>query len=570
MNFDNLIEQYGTSIVYKNKIGVGIYGFETDIKAVLNIASADAKYVKQGLIQVGDFIAHFKTSQVVSVGDRITYDGVDWEIMSVEKITYMGATAYYMAAMIRTIDPIVQYGVTWDESADAYARTGTLHGTAVGSSPGNAVLPIQAAMKRCILNDAGVVQYYLDPADSTKKADGSPANIDGTDGQVMVEIPAFYYRYLYDGSVHLWEISPVAKAGFTLHPAFVKNGVNVSARYIGAYEGVMYDVSASRYTNGVYDPVFDQTTFTAATKTITQPNRTNPYTPLQVGDKIKVSGTANNNGTFTVATTGDQSITVEEDLVDETASAIVETEKDWTATTGDKLASVSGKAPINYGTRANFRAAAKNRGAGWRQQDYDLILAIQLLYLVEYASFNSQSAIGKGLTDWGGASWLNYNRHNPINYTGISNSDGNGTNNVDNGAGVVGSYMSYRGIENWYGHILKWVDGININDRVPYVSNNDSTFADNTATGYIALGIALPPSNGWQSTLHKISRGFLPAAVGASATTKITDYFYGGSGWRVGLHGGWASDTTLAGAFFWQLAYLSSDLERQTGGRLAY
>ncbi len=473
--------------------------------------------------------------------------------------------------VLRAAEKIIQYGITWNESADTYTRTGVLQGVAVGSSPGNALLPIQSKMRRCVINDAGVVQYYLDPADSTKKADGTPANLDGTDGQVMVEIPAFYYRYLYAGTTHLWEISPVAKTGFTLHPAFVKNGTNVSARYIGAYEGVLYDVSAARYTNGLYLTA-SSTTFAVTTNVITQAGRTNPFSRLQVGDKIVVSGTVNNNGTKTVSVAGAQSITVSEALVTETAaSAVIEIERDWTATTGDKLASVNAKAPMNMGTRANFRAVAKNRGTGWRQEDYDLISAVQLLYLTEYASFYSQSTIGAGITNVG--DWAAYNDYNPIAPTGNSNVIGNATGNTAGAtlaATEITKYLSYRGIENFFGHVWKWVDGININSNVPYVSNNDTQFADDTLTNYTALGVTLSGVDGWQNTLAKIARGFLPLTVGASSTTKITDYYWQNTGWRVAVLGGSAGDGANAGAFSANLYSASSHLYRSISGRLAF
>ena len=52
----------------------------------------------------------------------------------------------------------------------------------------HASLPIQSGMRRCVMNASGV-NYYLDAADSTLKADGTAAVLDGTDGDVMVEIP---------------------------------------------------------------------------------------------------------------------------------------------------------------------------------------------------------------------------------------------------------------------------------------------------------------------------------------------------------------------------------------------
>jgi len=465
--------------------------------------------------------------------------------------------------------PSSYYGVSWDESADTYARTGALVGVAAGSSPGNALLPIQASMRRCLINDLGVVQYYLDPSDSTKKVGGGAAVLTGADGQVMVEIPAFYYRYAYSGTSHTWEISQVPLAGFSLHPAFMKNNVFVPYRYMAAYEGVLYDVSASIYTDGIYQTAVS-CVFANADSSLTIASRTGVFSKLTVGDKIVVSGTAANNGTKTVASlVSATKITIAEAVTDGTdAATVIATEKDWTATTGDKLCSVSGKAPINYGTRANFRAVALNRGTGWRNQDYDLISAIQLLYLVEYASFYSQSVIGAGLTDWS-AAWPAYNDYNPINNTGLSNAKGNTTFNLSNGNGVVGSYMTYRGIENWYGHLWKWVDGININANVPYVSNTQP-FADDTATNYTALGITLINSDGWQNTLQKQDRGFLPLTVGAASTTKVTDYYYQAAGWRVVLLGGNASYGAIAGAFFVAAYSASGYAFRDVVGRLAF
>ena len=463
-----------------------------------------------------------------------------------------------------------KYGITWDESADTYTRTGCLVSVSTGSSPSDTLIPIQAAMRRCIINDAGVVQYYLDPADSTKRVGGGAADLTGVDGQVMVEIPAFYYRYAYSGTTHTWEISLTPLSGFSLHPAFIKNNEFVPYRYIGAYEGSLYDISASRYVNGL-QLTAGSVTFTNATSVISRTGESHPFTRLEVGDKIVVAGTTNNNGTFTVSVTGDQSITVTEALVDETAaSTTIGTEKDFTATTGDKLCSVSGKAPINDLTRLNGRTIVKNRGAGWRQQDYDLISAVQLLYLIEYASFYSQSTIGNGLTDWTSGTWDGWNDLNPIEVTGGSNSNGNATANTSGGDGITGSYMSYRGIENFFGHIWQWVDGINVNNDVPYVSNNDTDFVDDTITNYTALGITLANANGYQDTLEQISRGFLPASVGASSSAKITDYYYQAAGWRVVTLGGHASHGAFAGAFYLYAGAASSSSYRNFGVRLAF
>ena len=551
-----------------------------------------------------------------------------------------------------TLDNTV-YGLDWDESADNYTRSGTLIGITNGTSPGNDYLPIQRRMQRCVLNDSGQLQYYLLPTDGTKKWDGSSANLDGTDGQVMVQIPKFYYLYSYTGTTHSWSISLTPHPGYQPHPAFYKNGAWVDYRYIGAYEGVLEDVSASIYANGVYlaskSLSFDSETktiakltgsaatvnmtgaaagtgfapsdvltldggtvgatitvatvggsgevltitlttkgygYTTGVKTTTGGSGsdctiniatletlTNGFTNLAAGDKVTISGSASNNSTFTVATTGSASFTVDESVTDEpyalTATAV--TQKDFTATSGDKLSSVTGYAPITQGTRAQFRAIAANRGSGWRQLDYDLVSALQLLYLTEYASFYSQSVIGIGITAV--TDWLTYSDYNPISKTGNSNAAGNATGNTAGATSCATEktkYMSYRGIENWYGHLWKWADGININNNIPYISNNTANWADDTATNYIDLGVTLVATNGWQSTLKQISRGFLPDAVGASEVTKITDYYYQASGWRAVLVGGKADSGGSAGAFYVFTYFASGNARQHIGGRLCY
>jgi len=395
----------------------------------------------------------------------------------------------------------VSYGVSWDESqaTGGYTRTGALAGFPTGCSLEDALIPIQARMRRCVINDAGVVQYYLSSSDSTKKADGITASVlDGTDGQVMVQIPAFYYKYGYTGTTHTWEISLYPQSGFSLHPAFTKNGEVVAYRYIGAYEGIGYDASAAAY--------------------------------IDCG-----TGAADN----------------------------------WSGgaidTANDKLGSVSGFAPMMDETRAEFRLISANRGTGWRQQDYDLSSAIQLLYLIEYADWNSQSMIGMGRTELTGGTWV---KDSYIGVTGKSNSKGNGTFSV--GGNTNDAYMTYRGIENFFGNIWKWVDGINVNANVPYVSNTDTDFADDTATDYTSLGITLGAVNGYQMTLEQQGRGFLPASIGGASNTYITDYYYQAAGWRVARLGGNARYGLVAGVAYWTLAFAAADDDVNVGGRLCF
>ena len=476
-------------------------------------------------------------------------------------------------------------GIIWDESTTtpACVRIGQGASAAVSAAiPGNLAI-IQSLMRRCILSDAGVVQYYLDPADSALKENGDAANLDGSDGQVMVEIPLGWLKYDYQNNEHQWIISKEQFNGAERLDAFFKNGAWVTNRYMSAYGGIMYDASRSAYTNGLQLTV-GSTDFIGEGANIIGRDETHAFSMLESGDKIVVAGAtdANNNGVKTASAINGSAITVSEDLdtFEGDANVTIETQKDFN---NDKLSSVSGKAPINYGTRANFRAMAVNRDTGWRQQDYDLVSAVQLLYLVEFANWNSQLMIGNGLTDWGSATWGAWNDYNPIERSGNSNGDGNATANNSAGSGNTGSYMSYRGIENFFGDLWKWVDGLNVEFGTgadytgqAYACNDDSLpFADNVSAGYTALAGLLPgkisnvSQSGWQRTLCQQGRGFLPTATGGGDSTYICDYYYQSTGWRVAMLGGSASSGLLAGVAYWRVYYSSGLRGRAVAGRLA-
>lgn len=131
-------------------------------------------------------------------------------------------------------------------------KTFTRLAGAVGLSHGTDFnkFPTYAEMRRCNLSDEGVVNAYYGDADFKE---------DGSNGQVMVEIPKFYYKVvplkldrITDGKgFHLrkaeYYISQRPIEGFKIHPAFTITGEEHDYIYIGAYEGCLYDVSVSDY-----------------------------------------------------------------------------------------------------------------------------------------------------------------------------------------------------------------------------------------------------------------------------------------------------------------------------------
>ena len=132
--------------------------------------------------------------------------------------------------------------LSWDSSTDTYT-TNTLGLSTVTNT--------HLGMRRCLLKADGSVNYYLHATDSSLKDDGVTASIlTGADGNVMVEIPAFYVKYSNVGVIHNWAISSVPREGFVLHPAFVKAGLPVPYRYISAYD-VCVNTTGSTYQSGL-------------------------------------------------------------------------------------------------------------------------------------------------------------------------------------------------------------------------------------------------------------------------------------------------------------------------------
>jgi hypothetical protein len=206
--------------------------------------------------------------------------------------------------------------------------------------------------------------------------------------------------------------------------------------------------------------------------------------------------------------------------------------------------------------------------------------ALQILYLTEYASFYSQNVLGYGIAAVG--NWVDYNDLNPIAKTGNGNAIGNASGNtatsaITTGAGAASVYLKYRGIENFYGHIWKWIDGMNVNNNIPYLCNNTANFADDTVSNYTrpkdinGIDITMHNADGYQITLNKSGRCMMPSSVDASSSTsKITDYYWQSTGWRVVSVGGFADNGALVGCCCLRCYDASSYVSRKLGGRLVF
>ena len=221
--------------------------------------------------------------------------------------------------------------------------------------------------------------------------------------------------------------------------------------------------------------------------------------------------------------------------------------------------SKSGLAPLVSITRATARTGSTGKGAGWYQYDMAAHNAILLLYLVEYADFDSQRKIGWGISDAGSI-------HNSGETDTMQYHTGRPT---DTGAIAV----QYRHIENPYGNMECFVDGVNFNGNTVYICTDPTKYADDTSTGYTNAGTKAG-STGYIKALEfstAMPWAFYPSEVGGSDSTYIPDYLWDdASGWQTAAvqgtyNGGWRN-----GLFYYSVNKNSNVATDILGSRLMY
>lgn len=223
--------------------------------------------------------------------------------------------------------------------------------------------------------------------------------------------------------------------------------------------------------------------------------------------------------------------------------------------------STSGNQSVNSMTRATARSNIKSRGTGYYQYDYLTYLTILYLYLVEYADWNAQNVIGYGYCASGNSGQIN---------TG-------GTDNMTYHTGTAGSSrdandaIQYRYIENLWGNIFQWVDGIYFTGTSINVIKNPENFSD-SANG-TQLSFTRASASGYVSDVGSDNTNpeyIYPTAVNGSPTTYCSDYnFYKSSGVVLYAGGGWAN-SGYCGVLCLSCDILASQYYSDGSARLIY
>ena len=196
--------------------------------------------------------------------------------------------------------------------------------------------------------------------------------------------------------------------------------------------------------------------------------------------------------------------------------------------------SKTGVLPKVSATRATFRSNIHSLGNEIWQSDFALIWTIRMLYLVEFADWNSQNKIGYGCAPDGSTSAVrNMGYTDAMQYhTG-----------TDQASRTTYGGTQYRWIEGLWDNCFDWCDGIYFSGANIYGILNTNNFSDTTNGTLVG---ARPTSSNFISALEQSSVNdyewcLYPSSLGGGGTTYVCDYcYYNASG--VVLHVGGGCD----------------------------
>ena len=224
--------------------------------------------------------------------------------------------------------------------------------------------------------------------------------------------------------------------------------------------------------------------------------------------------------------------------------------------------SSSGSAPLINEKITMLRESASKLGTDFSILDYHYYV-LQTLYLIEYADYDSQSVLGKGLTE-----------NDSIITLG-------GTDSLGMKSGCLvndGKHsMIYRGIEDIYGYVLEFVDGINIKDGQAYINYDFTTYWSDTFDGnYKALGYVNANSTGWITKLGYDNNNpliGLPTEIDTTNTdfnnpSGIKDVYDAELGNKILVVGGASADSSAAGLWLSGVGIGSGNANAYIGSRL--
>lgn len=406
------------------------------------------------------------------------------------------------------LEDIYSYGVEWDSTvADP-----TL--TRIGNPLLHKSLPVQSQYKGCVANGAAI-NYYLDPNDWSKKADGGNSVLDGTDGTVRVHIPKFYGKSGVEGTKRWVRMSTIKMDN---------TWIEIPEMLVDAYRSTV------------------DTTVSATPKAVSVVNTTAQF---------RGGGNRTANDTYL------DTDAFRSDLGKPRTNISRANMRTYAANTGSEMLCYEYYKWIFYWAWVIEYATFNS------QATYNAELT---------ADGYHQGGLGPGITDWNNNAngWSGYNGTYPITPCGYCNDIGNFTGIkelvipetvVDESTTVPTKTFKvprWRGFDNPFGDIWTNLDGIILERTAAnqpssvYTTSNPSAFGDdNTAKGKMTVAGKEIASDGYTKDFDLGSKGeIIPSVVGGSATTYMCDYHWcnaASTSLRTLIVGGYADTGGFAG-----------------------
>lgn len=383
------------------------------------------------------------------------------------------------------LEDIYSYGVEWDTTVADPALT------RIGNPLLHKSLPIQSQYKGCVANN-GVVNYYLDPNDWSKKITGEDSVLDGTDGTVRVHTPKFYGKSgtnVQDSNKKWVRISTIKMDD---------TWIEIPEMLIDAYRSTV------------------DTTTSATPKAVSVVNTTAQF---------RGGGNRTANDTY------------------------LDTDA-FRSDLGKPRTNISRANMRTYATNAGSEMLCYE----YYKWIFYWAWVIEYATFNSQAAYNAeltaegyhQGGLGDGVTTWDGTNWNNYNSYYPLTPCGYCNEFGNftGVKDLVIPETVVSETVTvatktfkvprWRGFDNPFGDIWTNLDGVILERTAAnqpssvYTTTDTSAFGDdNTAKGKMTVAGTEVASDGYIKAFDLGEKGeIIPSAVGGSNTTYMCDYHY--------------------------------------------
>ena len=380
------------------------------------------------------------------------------------------------------LEDIYSYGVEWDTTVADPALT------RIGNPLLHKSLPIQSQYKGCVANN-GVVNYYLDPNDWSKKITGEDSVLDGTDGTVRVHTPKFY-----------------GKSGTNVQDSN-KKWVRIST--------IKMDDTWIEIPEMLID-AYRSTVNQTGNKAVSVVNTTAQF---RGGDNRTANDTYLDTDAF------------RSDLGKPRTNISRANMRTYATNAGSEMLCYEYYKWIFYWAWVIEYATFNSQAA------YNAELTAEGYH---------QGGLGDGVTTWDGTSWNNYNGYYPLTPCGYCNEFGNftGVKDLVIPETVVSETVTvatktfkvprWRGFDNPFGDIWTNLDGVILERTAAnqpssvYTTTDTSAFGDdNTAKGKMTVAGTEVASDGYIKAFDLGEKGeIIPSAVGGSNTTYMCDYHY--------------------------------------------